>query len=202
VPHEPQTERGRRSRERIIDAAATCIAERGVEGAGVDQILAAAGASKSQLYHYFSDKADLVRAVIARRQDDSLRSQMPWLEGLDSWTAIRGWFDHMIRMNEEHEYPGCVIGTLANELADRDEAARIDLAGCFASWQRYLVEGLERMRARGDLVRRADPQQLATAAFASLQGGLLLAKTEKDSKPLRIALDAAYAHLRSFRPPT
>jgi TetR/AcrR family transcriptional regulator, transcriptional repressor for nem operon len=35
--------------------------------------------------------------------------------------------------------------------------------------------------------------------LASLQGGLLLAKNHKDTEPVRIALDAAYAHLRSFR---
>jgi TetR/AcrR family transcriptional repressor of nem operon len=38
------------------------------------------------------------------------------------------------------------------------------------------------------------------AVVASLQGGLLLAKTYKDVEPLRVELDAAYGHLRSFRP--
>jgi hypothetical protein len=89
---------------------------------------------------------------------------------------------------------------LANELADRDETARADLAHCFDTWERYLVEGLERMRARGNLVPSADPRRLATAVFASLQGGLLLAKTYKDREPLRVALDAAFTYLRSFRP--
>jgi TetR/AcrR family transcriptional repressor of nem operon len=65
--------------------------------------------------------------------------------------------------------------------------------------ERYLVEGLESMRTRGRLDSDADPKQLATAAFASLQGGLLLAKTQKSVEPLRIGLDAAYAHLRLFR---
>jgi hypothetical protein len=55
------------------------------------------------------------------------------------------------------------------------------------------------MRQRGDLAPKADPRQLAMAVFASLQGGLLLAKTHKDAEPLRVALDAAYAHLRTFR---
>jgi TetR/AcrR family transcriptional repressor of nem operon len=200
MPHEPQTQRGRRSRDRIVDAAAACITECGVEGASLDQILAQAGASKSQLYHYFSGgKDELVRAVIARRLDESLSNQMPWLAKLDSWTAIRGWFDLMIGLNEEHGYPGCGIGTLANELADRDETARADLASCFDAWQGYLADGLQRMRDRGQLVRSADPQRLALAVFASMQGGLLLAKTQKDSLPLRVALDAAFDHLRSFR---
>jgi TetR/AcrR family transcriptional repressor of nem operon len=199
MANEPQTQRGRRSRDRIVDAAGALIAERGVEGASLDQILDAAGASKSQLYHYFSDKDDLVRAVIARRLEQTIGGQMPLLTSLDSWAAIARWFDMLVEQNEGHGFPGCPIGSLADELAARDEPARADLAQCFAIWESYLVDGLERMRKRGDLVPRARPQQLATAVFASLQGGLLLSKTMKDSAPLRVALDAALAHLRSFR---
>jgi TetR/AcrR family transcriptional repressor of nem operon len=198
MAHEPTTDRGRRSRDRIVEVAAALIDERGVQGAGVDQILAIAGASKSQLYHYFDGKDDLVRAVIACRFQRVLDGQMPLLTDLDSWAAIRRWLDALVTENEENGFPGCPIGTLANELADRDEAARTDLAGCFAAWSRYLVKGLERMRARGELVATADPEQLATVVHASLQGGLLLTKTRKDVEPLRVALDAAFAHLRSF----
>ena len=62
---EPKTERGRRTRDRIVAAAAALIERQGAEATGLDQVLAEANASKSQLYHYFTDKQDLVRAVIA-----------------------------------------------------------------------------------------------------------------------------------------
>jgi len=199
MPKEPTTERGRQSRSRIVDAAAALVAERGVEGTGIDHVLAAAGASKSQLYHYFADKDDLVRAVIARRYDQLIDGQAPLLAKLDSWTAIRRWLDMWVGQTEATGYRGCPIGTLANELADRDDTARADLAACFAAWESYLVDGLTHMRDRGDLAPNADPRRLAMATFASLQGGLLLAKTHKDVEPLGVALDAAYAHLRSFR---
>lgn len=200
MAQEPLTERGRRSRERIVDAAAAVVAERGAEGASLDEILAAAGASKSQLYHYFSDKGDLVRAVIARRFGETVDCQGTLLAALDTFAGIRRWFDTMIEENERLGCPGCPLGMLADELADRDEAARADLAACLTGWMSYLVDGLGRMRARGDLIDRADPRRLATAVFASLQGGLLLAKTTKDPQYLRDALDAAYDHLLSFRP--
>jgi AcrR family transcriptional regulator len=37
----------------------------GVASTGLDDVLAAAGCGKSQLYRYFEDRSDLVRAVIA-----------------------------------------------------------------------------------------------------------------------------------------
>jgi TetR/AcrR family transcriptional repressor of nem operon len=197
---EPKTERGRQSRNRIVASADALVAAHGAEGVSLDEILAAAGASKSQLYHYFSGKDELVRSVIARRGEHVLGAQMPLLTQLDNWETIERWLNLILEGHETQGLHGCPLGTLANELADRDEHARRDLADWLATWERYLADGLQRMRARGDLVAGADPQELATAVFASMQGGFLLAKTRRDPSPLRIALDAALAHLRSFAP--
>ncbi|HEY7072073.1 MAG TPA: TetR/AcrR family transcriptional regulator, partial [Acidimicrobiales bacterium] len=201
VIDEPLTERGRRSRERIVDAAASLVSERGAGGVRLDQILEAAGASKSQLYHYFSDKEDLVRAVIARRVDETVHCQGPQLEKVDSLAALRCWFDWLVEQNAERDCPGCPLGTLASELSGCDEAARVDLTTGFDTWIGYLVDSLERMKLSGELDDRADPHRLGAAVFASMQGGLLLSKTYKDPQYLRDALDAAYAHLLSLRPP-
>jgi len=199
VVEEPLTERGRRSRERIVDAAAALVAERGAGGARLDQILEAAGASKSQLYHYFSDKEDLVRAVIARRVGETVHCQGPQLDKVDSLAALRGWFDWLVDQNAERDCPGCPLGALASELADCDEAARGDLTCGFDTWIGYVIEGIERMKASGELDERADPRRLGVAVFASLQGGLLLSKTYKDPQYLRDALDATYDHFLSLR---
>jgi TetR/AcrR family transcriptional regulator, transcriptional repressor for nem operon len=53
------------------------------------------------------------------------------------------------------------------------------------------------MQAQGKLTRRADPDELATATMAAIQGGLLLTQTRRDPGQLAIALDAAYTHLRA-----
>ena len=62
----PATERGRRARADIADAA-VLVYQRGVRATSLDDVLAAAGCGKSQLYHYFDDKADLVGAVVDRQ---------------------------------------------------------------------------------------------------------------------------------------
>ena len=50
-----------------MERAAELVAERGVEGTSLDEVLAAAGASKSQLYRYFAGRDELVEAAVARR---------------------------------------------------------------------------------------------------------------------------------------
>lgn len=196
---QPKTRRGQASRERIIAAAATLMFAQGVRGASLDEVIATAGVSKSQLYHYFADKDDLVRAVIARQTARVFAAQEPWLEALDSWAAIEGWFDALVRLQEEQGcVGGCPLGSLASELADQDEDARADLIGSFDAWEGYLARGLERMRARGDVAAMTDPAALAATTMASIQGGLLLTQTRRSARPLRLALDAALAYLRSF----
>jgi TetR/AcrR family transcriptional repressor of nem operon len=54
------------------------------------------------------------------------------------------------------------------------------------------------MRDQGKLDRRADPDELATATMAAIQGGLLLTQIRRDPDQLAVALDAAYAHLRRY----
>jgi TetR/AcrR family transcriptional repressor of nem operon len=196
---EPQTARGRATRERIVASAAELIGRDGVRATGLDEIRAAAQVSKSQLYHYFANKEELARAVVARQTERVLAVQMPNLEHLDSWEGIAGWFDRLVALLEQrHCIGGCPIGSLASELADHDEAARRDLVASFERWRRYLARGLERMQERGELATEADPTRLAVATLASIQGGLLLARTQRDTQPLRVALDAALAHLRIF----
>ena len=195
---EPATNKGRATRDRILDAAAGLVFEHGVAGTTLDDVRAAAKVSKGQLYHYFADKDDLVRAVIDRTVDQVLGAQ-PQLAHLSSWKAISGWFDALVQLQvERHGAGGCPIGSLAGELAETDEQARAQLANGYDRWEAPLRAGLQQMRAEGKLRPAADPVRLATATLASIQGGLVLTQTRRDPQQLRIALDAAYVYLRTF----
>ncbi|MFZ0976785.1 MAG: TetR/AcrR family transcriptional regulator [Solirubrobacteraceae bacterium] len=195
---EPRTDKGRATRDRVLDAAAELVFEHGVTGTTLDDVRAAANVSKSQLYHYFADKEDLVHAVIDRTVEQVLGAQ-PRLTNLSSWAAIAAWFDDLVQLQvNRHAIGGCPIGSLAGELAETDEQARTELAAGFDRWEAPLREGLRQIQANGKLRRRADPARLATATLAAIQGGLVLTQTRRDPQQLRIALDAAYAYLRSF----
>lgn len=194
----PVTSKGRATRDRIVDAATTLVFERGIAGTSLDDVRAAAKVSKSQLYHYFADKGDLVHAVIGRTVQSVLDVQER-LDDLSSWAAIRAWFDELVALQDDRgAIGGCPIGGLAGQIAERDEVARRELADGFARWEAPLRDGLEQMRAARKLRRSADPDRLATATLASIQGGLVLTQTRRDPGQLRIALDAAYAYLRTF----
>ena len=190
----PKTARGRATRERIVTAAAELIHERGVAETSVDDVIERAGASKSQLYHYFDDRGALLRAVVEHNADSVLAD----LPGLDTWTAIRSWFDGLVELQvARHACGGCPIGSLVGQLAESDHKARLELAFSFERWRAHLRDGLRSLQRSGKLDRRADPDALAASTLAAIQGGLLLTQTTRDPDQLAVALDAAYAHLRS-----
>jgi TetR/AcrR family transcriptional repressor of nem operon len=191
------TARGAATRERIVSAAADLMYLQGVGGTSLDEVIAASGTGKSQLYHYFDDKDALVRAVITRQVERVLAAQESHLPGLASLPDLEAWRDAIVGAVREREGAhGCPLGSLSVELADRSESSRAELVAGFAAWEGLLRAGLERMRASGELGPDADPGVLATGLLAALQGGLLLAQARRDAGPLQVALDMAVDGVR------
>ena len=195
------TAKGRATRTRIVEAAAALMYERGVLNTSTEEIRDRAGVSNSQLYHYFADKDDLTQAVIACQLERVLMNQEKLLNELDSFSALETWRDTLVELTSQNSgRGGCPIGSLASELADLDEDARLALAAGFTRWETAIREGLTAMRKRGELREDADPDRLALATLTALQGGLLLTQTRRDSDPLRAGLDGAIGYIRSFAP--
>jgi TetR/AcrR family transcriptional regulator, transcriptional repressor for nem operon len=189
------TARGAATRARIVEAAADLIYVHGVEQTSLDDVMAASGVSKSQLYHYFADKDALVLDVIARQTERILDAQRPHLEALDSLPALKAWRNAFVRLNKAAQFRGCPLGNLASELANDAELARKRLADSFSLWRDRIENGLAKMRERGELSASADPHELALALLSAVEGGLLLAKTAQSGRPLEIAIDMAIGHV-------
>jgi TetR/AcrR family transcriptional regulator, transcriptional repressor for nem operon len=186
------TLKGERTRQRIVEGAAALIYEHGVANTTVDDVRSAVGVSSSQLYHYFRDKDELVRAVIAQQAyvvvGAQERHQFDTLEGL------RNWREFVVRsVRRQRGRGGCPLGSLGSELADTDSGARGDVSLSFDRWEAAVRDGLRAMKARGALKVTTNPDDLALATLAALQGGLLLAKIHRSVKPVETALDAMIA---------
>ncbi|GAA0942205.1 TetR/AcrR family transcriptional regulator [Kribbella koreensis] len=194
------TRKGRATKERIVSAAADLIYEHGVAGTSIEDVRAAAGVSGSQMTHYFQDKRSLVADVVDHQARVVIELESsPAAGGLDSFEALRRWAALTVqRQVDKHCEGGCRLGSLAGEVVETDLLARARLAIGFAEWERKLREGLQSMSDRGELSPDADPEKLAMALLAALQGGMLLTQTQRDAAPLAAALDAMLTYVESF----
>ena len=182
------TPKGERTRSRIIEAAARLMHERGVAGTTLDDIRSRAGVSGSQLSHYFADKDELVQAVIDYQAATITGNQRR--ADLGSPEGLRAWRDAVIaQAKNSHGTGGCPLGSLAGQLAETDAQARALIAAGFGEWSAAISDGLRRLHDTGRLPKDTDPDDLAVTLLATLQGGLLLAQVQRDTRPLETAID-------------
>jgi AcrR family transcriptional regulator len=191
------TRKGEATRARIVAAAAQLMYERGVTEATLEDVRAAAGVSGSQIYHYFTDKQALLLAVIEHQTQAVLDLQAPLFDRLDSIKGLRAWRDALVEYQRRMQCKGgCPIGSIGGEVAESNPEARLAVASGFLRWEGAIREGLTAMHVRGEL--DGDPQDLALAVLAALQGGLMLTQIHRNVRPLEVALDAALAHVESL----
>ncbi|WP_435826575.1 TetR/AcrR family transcriptional regulator [Amycolatopsis japonica] len=191
-----KTPQGRMTRDAIVDAAAELMYVHGVAGTSVDKVLAASGAGKSQMYHYFKNKDQLVEAVITRFLENILGNQ-PTIFELRDWADFDQWAREILAIQTTPKGPiACPLGNLTGELGDDPKMAPL-LDKAYREWESHLQRGLESLREQGKLVEGADPARLAQAALTCVQGGLLMAHLRHDVTPIADALKIALDHLKS-----
>ena len=192
---QPKRVRGRQSRGSIVSAAAELMYQRGVRATSLDDVLLAAGAGKSQLYHYFDTKDDLAAAVLEHQLAEILDQQATFR--LDTWTGVRRWFDALLDGQRTRAYRGCPVGSLAAEMSAMSAEMTARLGMAFGRWQLTLEGAFAEMQARGRLDPAARPRALAAVTLAQIQGGYLLSTASQTLEPMKHALDAAYETLRA-----
>jgi TetR/AcrR family transcriptional regulator, transcriptional repressor for nem operon len=191
--HRPRlTPKGERTRARIVAAAAALIYERGAAGTTLDDVRTAAEVSGSQLSHYFAGKDELVQAVIGHQADNIAGNQEQ--ADLGTTEGIKAWRDMVIAAaRSTGGKGGCPLGALAGQLAETDPEARALIAAGFARWSAAIGDGLRSRQAAGRLPAGVTPDDLAVTLLAALQGGLVLAQVERDTRPLETAVDTILA---------
>jgi AcrR family transcriptional regulator len=200
TPAQPATRssKGEATRRKILLAAVDLVYRKGFNATSIDDVLAVSGTGKSQFYHYFGSKEQLVGDIIAYHLESMPAAQKGMLEGLSSLTGIDQWLDQIQKDFANGLYQlGCPIGNLASELSSQNEDLRQSLESIFSLWEDALVKGFKMLRSKGELRSDTAPESLAIFAVSAIEGGLLLAKTHKGERPLKATLEQVKAHIRN-----
>jgi TetR/AcrR family transcriptional regulator, transcriptional repressor for nem operon len=160
-------------RERLVASASELLHRNGVGATTIADIAQAAAVPAGNVYYYFKTKDDLVRAVIDA-QTGQVEAMLASFDALPQpaerlKALVRRWE----QMREVVARYGCPFGTLASELDRRDDGLDLAAAGPI----RRILEWAE-MQIRH--LGLSDSRELATALFAGVQGGALLASALRD----------------------
>jgi|SRR5450830_238659 len=181
------------TRERLIGAMIHALQHRGLHGAGLSAILAAAGAPKGVMYHHFpGGKEELAVAAIdttigllCERLDAYLQREASVA------AALRLWIQRAQKGLQASGFDmGCPLAAVALESTAADVALRRALADGFARLRERIATAL---REGGSTEARA--RSLAALIVAAYEGGLLQARVANDMAPMKLAIEAVLALL-------
>lgn len=183
------------ARQRLIEAAFDRFHAKGIVATSVDEILLASGTGKSQFYHYFESKDALIHEVLRYFYGRLKADQLPGRLDIQTWSDLEHWFSSFLEFQQSvnHER-SCPIGTIGADLEAGQELARQDVRLIFEFTRHRLARFFAAMKAKGELPQTSDPDALASLCFSVQQGGMLIAKIERDDAAFRAAV-AGVLHL-------
>jgi AcrR family transcriptional regulator len=193
------TAKGRSTRQRIIEGAASEIGERGVAATTLDDILARTRTSKSQIFHYFpGGKEELLLAVAEHEAALVLSDQQPQLGNLTSWRAWQEWREAVLdRYRRQGEQ--CPLNVLVTQLGRNTPGAQAVVSRLLERWQCEIATGIREMQRQRKVSSKIDPDQVAAALLAGIQGGVVVMLSTGSLTHLQAALDVGISNLRLNR---
>jgi len=180
-------------RDRMVDAAIAGMRTSGLAGAGINQVIAASGAPKGSLYHYFpGGKLELAREALERfgelRQQE-LQTALAGDAAPDQ--KIKRLFSRMAKglVLEDFRY-GCAVAGVTLDL-DEDSALLAPVCSALIEgWVDTIAAALEPLAA----VRR---QVLARFMVTAFEGALVQARAARSNQPVLEAGEIAASLVRA-----
>lgn len=174
-------------RDQIIETTCELLEVQGYHATGLNQILAASGAPKGSLYYYFPEGKEELTAEAIRRTGLLVATRIK--EGLassdDPYEAIRTFINGIAYHVEASGFrAGGPLMIVAMETAISSE--RLNNA-CREAYQLLQDAFQAKLSASGYSHVRAT--QLATFVMSTIEGGIIVSRTNHSGDPLRNAAE-------------
>jgi AcrR family transcriptional regulator len=179
--------KGERTRERILDVTYDAVIRKGFAATSIDELVEAAGITKSGFFYHFKDKTDLAHQVIERYTGENARF-------LDDMAArahelsddplhrflifLKLYAEAMSQLTLVH--PGCMVATVTFQDQSWNRETRQLTIDSVLNWRGRFIGWLEEIAAAYPPKGKADLVDLADAILAFTYGGMTLAKALGD----------------------
>ncbi|HJM91838.1 MAG: TetR/AcrR family transcriptional regulator [Alphaproteobacteria bacterium] len=188
----------RKQRDNLIWAAAKLFRRQGYSSTGLRDILAASGAARGSLYHYFPDGKEQIGAAAVTAAGGLVTETFAELarQADNPTDFLRRYTDFLVRWLEASDFrDGCPITTTLLETAPGSGAITAAGQAVFADW-RAVIEAMLRQHDWP----AAQIAATATAIIAGLEGALLLARVEASAQPIHDATQVLCQLLEENKP--
>lgn len=168
----------------IVAAADDLFYRQGFDHTSFADIADVVGLSRGNFYYHYRTKDEILDAVIDRRIEATRGMLAGWAAGSDGPVARIGSFIRILIMNQSKIMAyGCPAGTLCQELAKLDHAAKGRAADVFALFRDWLAAEFEALGAgdeAGALALHVLAWSQGTATLANAFGDEVFVQREVD----------------------
>jgi TetR/AcrR family transcriptional repressor of nem operon len=175
-------------RDLILAKGAEVMTRRGYHGAGVQEIVQAAGVPKGSFYHYFASKEEFALQALQQVYGPRLQRYAQALENpaLSPRARIVGYYGELVEhfaRQEKLEYH-CFIGSLSFEMAELSPTLGAEIDAILQRSADILQACLEQAQAVGELAADEDCRSLASFITSAWQGALTRLKVANSTRAL------------------
>jgi TetR/AcrR family transcriptional regulator, lmrAB and yxaGH operons repressor len=175
------------SREAFVSSTAKLLRRQGYAATGLNEIVARSGAPRGSLYFHFPGGKQELALAAMEQSGEQLRGAIAAVMASPGGAArtVGGLIDALAAGLEASGYrDGCPIATVTLEAAAGSEPVRLTAERVFSSWLSELGSALAAEGMEPEAARRR-----AMLVLAAAEGGLLLARAQRDTAPLLAVRD-------------
>ena len=181
--------KGERTRAKLLDVAYDSIVHKGFAATSIDELVEAAGITKSGFFYHFKDKNDLARQLLERflAEDneivDTLEQRARALadDPLQSFLIFLNLYAEMMdEMPELH--PGCLVATITYQEQMFDPAVREMNAESVIALRLRFARWLDEIAARHPPKVAVDLAAMADNVTVIVEGAIIVSKALNDKK--------------------
>jgi AcrR family transcriptional regulator len=194
--------KGERTRQAILDTAASLATEEGLEPLSIGRLAEATKMSKSGLFAHFGSKEELQLATVDHAAELFVREVIaPAREAPRGLARVWALCENMVDYAQRQVFPGgCFFAAAAFEFNRRPGPVRDRIAHMLGTWLSYLEHAVEQAQQTGELVQTPSAKELAFELDAFAQAANAKYQLFRDDAVFGDARRAIRERLESLRP--
>ena len=175
--------KGERTREKILDVAYESIVQKGFAATSIEELVEAAGITKSGFFYHFRDKNDMARQLFGRflAEDEAIvdmlekRAHELSDDPLQSFLIFLNLYAQMMD-DMETLHPGCLVATVTYQERLFDAEVKRMNVEFLLRMRRRFAGSLEKIVAKYPPRAEVDLDALADHLTAIVEGSIVLSK--------------------------
>jgi AcrR family transcriptional regulator len=194
--------KGERTRQGILDVAASLATEEGLEPLSIGKLAEATEMSKSGLYAHFGSKEELQLATVDHAASLFVREVIaPAREAPRGLARVWALCENMIDYAERQVFPGgCFFAAASSEFNNRPGPVRDRIETMVRTWLSYLEHAVEQAQETGELTQGMSAREIAFQLDAFAQAANAQYQLFQTDAVFGEARRAVRERLESLRP--